>query len=270
MPPPTSPAGADAAQFAVSKPASPKNIGYAPGQYAGLYVEAMCQHLLALRALLNGDALTIGPWPLVRAELELAGRVAWLLEPALGPTSGERRVARFYLEATSSLQRERFTSGKFDNARARKLKRERDAKVVEARSVFGTFTPDLSGMGKIETWELHGEMMPGLGAGASKFVDLCLSKGAGLYDFLSDYSHPSLTAILRQTTAVDIEGITSRPWLTTLDTVEEQVRLACLIFYKACYLLVGYYALDESPLERWADTVPDAWFTAGIGPAAGS
>lgn len=270
VPPPTSPAGTYAAQFEAFKSDGPANLGHAPGQYSGLYVEAISQQLLALKALLKARAITVGLWPLVRAELELAGRVSWLLEPDLGPRSGERRVARFYLESVSSLQRERFTAGKFDKAQAKKLKSERDAKIFEARSVFGVFAPDLPGMDKIETWELHGEILPGLGAGALKFVDLCLSTGAGLYDILSDYSHPSLTAILRQTTAVDIGGITSRPWLTTLDTVQEQVRLACIISYKACHLLAGYYALDDSPLERWADSVPHSWFIAGVGDASGA
>lgn len=265
LPPPMSPAGADVAQFEAFKPNAPANVSHAPGQYAGLYVETISQQLLALKALLNARALTVGPWPLVRAELELAGRVAWLLEPDLGPRSGERRVARFYLESVSSLQRGRFTAGKFDKAQAKKLKSERDGKIAEARSVFGVFAPDLSGINKIETWELRGEILPGLGAGVSKFVDLCLSTGAGLYDFLSDYSHPSLTATLLQTTAVDIGGVMIRPWLTTVDTVEEQVRLACIIFYKACHLLAGYYALDDSPLERWAASVPTDWFSDGVG-----
>lgn len=102
VPPPTSAAGTDAAQFAAYKPDGPANVGHAPGQYAGLYVDAISQQLLALKALLDAKALTVGPWPLVRAELELAGRVSWLLEPNLGPKSGERRVARFYLESSRS------------------------------------------------------------------------------------------------------------------------------------------------------------------------
>ena len=192
------------------------------------------------------------------------------LEPDLGPKSGERRVARFYLEAIASLQRERFTAGKLDKTRAKQLKRERDARIAEAESVFGVFAPDLSGMDKIETWEMHGENMLGLGAGAAHFVDSCFTKGVGLYDFLSDFSHPSLTAILRQTPKVETDGVARRPWMTALDIVEAQARIGCLIFYKACYLLAGYYALDESPLERWADTVPAAWFTDGLVDTAGS
>lgn len=263
VPPPTSPAGADAAQFAVFKPDGPKNVGHAPGQYAGLYVDAMSQHLVALKALLDAKTLTVGPWLLVRAELELAGRVSWLLEPNLGPEPGERRVARFYLEAISSLQRERFTAGKLDRARAKQLKGERDAKIAEAKSVFGVFAPDLSGMDKVETWEIHGEKMLGLGAGATHFVDRCFTKGVGLYDFLSDFSHPSLTTILRQTTKVDTGGVARRPWLTALDIVEAQARIGCLIFYKACHLLAGHYALEPSPLENWAAAAPTAWFVDG-------
>lgn len=63
---------------------------------------------------------------------------------------------------------------------------------------------------------LGGKAMPGLGVGANYFVDTCFTKGVGLYDFLSDFSHPLLTAILRQTTKADADGVISRPWRTPL------------------------------------------------------
>jgi len=260
VPTSTTQAGTDAAQFAHFKSDGPPNVAFAPGQYAGLYVDAMGQQLQAVEALLRAQRLTLGPWPLVRAELEFAGRVAWLLEPKLGERSGERRVARFYLEVLSSLQRERFTAGKFDRARAKLVKREREAKLAEARSVFGEIDVDFSSMGKLAEWTIHGETLAGLGQGASLFVDVCFTNASALYDFLSDFSHPSLTALLRQTKKVEVDGVVRRPFVADGNAIEHQARLACVIFYKACHLVAAYYALDGAPLERWAGDAPSSWF----------
>src|SRR5687768_950593 len=89
----------DVEQFRKFNADGPANLEYAPGQFAGLYLDAIGQHVAALEALVRAARVSVAPWPLVRAELELAGRVGWLLEPDLGTLSGQRRVARFYLEA---------------------------------------------------------------------------------------------------------------------------------------------------------------------------
>lgn len=260
VPSPASSAGSDAIQFVESKPGGPTNIAFAPGQYAGLYVDGIGQHLLALETLVSAGRVTIAPWPLIRAELELAGRVAWLLEPDLGEQSGERRVARFYMELISSHQRERFTAGKLSRSREKEAKKARDAKLEEARSVFGSLELDFSSIDKIESWVISDESFKGLGEGARLFVQLCFLKSSGLYDFLSDYSHPSLTAFARQTSEIVSDGVTTRPWVVELDTVEHEVRLACLVFYKACQILAGYFNIEASALDRWAESVPPKWF----------
>lgn len=156
VPAATTPAGRDLRQFSEFKPDGPPNLAYAAGQSAGIYVNAIGRHVLALEALIRARQVAVAPWPLVRASLELAGRVAWLLEPDLGDRSGERRAARFYLETISSFQRERYTSGKHDKRQARQAKTARDANVAEASSVFGEIELDFA-IDKIETWVIHGE-----------------------------------------------------------------------------------------------------------------
>lgn len=69
----------------------------------------------------------------------------------------------------------------------------------------------------------------------------------------------------RQTTKTEINGVTTRPWVVGLDVVEHQARLACLILYKACHLVAGYYDIDASALERWANSVPSTWFNEELG-----
>lgn len=197
---------------------APANVGYAPGQHAGLYVDAICEHLRAMEALIASKRVTVAPWPLVRAELELAGRIAWLLEPELGVRSGTRRVARFYLEAISSFQRARYTASRTKSG-AKPAKAQRDAMIAEARSVFNGLDLDLTSMDKIESWTIADEEYLNVGAATTLFGRLCFANAAGLYDHLSDYAHPSLVSVLRQTTKFDLEGITTRPWVVPDDVV---------------------------------------------------
>ena len=260
VPTETSRIAADVRQFEKFNGTIPKNVGYAPGQFAGLYVDAIAQHVEAFEALIRTRRLTVAPWPIVRAALEVAGRVAWLLEPDLGERSGERRVARFYLESISSLQRDRYTVGKYDRARAKRVKRNRDAQIAEATAVYGDLNLDLSKIENIESWTIHDEPYLGLGAAVQRFTDLCFTEASGLYDHLSDYSHPSLLATTRQTTSGEGDGVTSRTWTVDVTTIEHQTRLTCLILYKAAHLIADYYDTDAALLERWADFATPAWF----------
>lgn len=258
---------ADVRQFESFNGTSPKNVGRAAGQFAGLYVDVISQHVAAFESLVRARRLTVGPWPIVRAALEVAGRVAWLVEPSLGAQSGERRVARFYLESISSLQRDRYTRGRYDNAQANRAKKSRDVQIAEAVGIFDDVQLDLSSMESIERWTIHGEAYVGLGAGVQRFTDLCFTEARGLYDHLSDYAHPSLLATVRQTTPAERDGITSRPWTTPLATVEHQARLCCLVLYKAAHLIAEYYEADTAVLEDWADAAPAAWFNTTPGGA---
>lgn len=259
-------AAADARQFRRSKASAPANVEHAVGQQAGLYADAIAQHILALEALLRARRVAVAVWPIVRAELELAGRVAWMLDPQVDDRAGEVRVARLYLEAISSLQRERFTASKLDGQSEKRAKRARDAKIAEAQVVFGEFSPDLSSPEKYESWSLAGESFLGVGRSATLFIERCFDASKGLYDVLSDYAHPSLLAIGRQTAPIVVGDVVTRPWTIDSRGLEEQVRLACLILYKACRLITGYYAIDASALERWADSVPGSWFADGADP----
>ncbi|QXE31676.1 MULTISPECIES: hypothetical protein [Microbacterium] len=258
-----SPAATEARQFREAKPDAPANVEHGAGQRAGLYVDAISQQLLAVEALLRARRVAVALWPLVRAELEFAGRAAWLLDPRVQVEAGEVRVARLYLEAISSLRRERYTAGKFDRGHGNRAKVLRDTKIAEARAIFGETAVeiDLSSPDLIETWTVAGQGMASLGGAAASFADLCFEgKTKVLYDSLSDYSHPSLLTVDKQSIPIEIDGVARRPWTVGRGVVAWQVRLACLIFYKACHLVAGYYAIDDSALEQWADGVPPEWF----------
>lgn len=204
-------------------------------------------------------SLTI--WPLVRAELEYAGRVAWLLEPLRDSDAGSRRVARALLEQLSSLQREKYTASKHSKPLEKKRKREREALLGSIKSLFpdDVHTP-LKSPEDIAEWKIGGQTMLTLGKANDFFVSLNFTSNKAMYDTLSDYSHPSVTALARQSVAEESEGVTFRSYPPDTDVLDYQVKLGCLILYKAAYTIAGYHGLDAAPLERWADTVPQHWF----------
>lgn len=253
-------AARDAREFREAKPDAPANVEHGVGQQAGLYVDAIGQHLLAVEALLRAHRVALALWPLVRAQLELAGRIAWLLDPRVDEPAGEARVARLYLEMISSLQRERFTAGKHDRRAEKVAKRLRDEKVQEARSLFDVVEVNFTST-EIGGWRIDSETLRGLGSAANDFAELAFNGNTkALYDWLSDYAHPSLLAVAKQTIPIEVDGVTRRPWVINWEVLTAQVRLACLIFYKACQFVGGYYAIDQSALERWAEGVEHAWF----------
>lgn len=247
--------------FRKAYPQAVKNVEYAPVQAATAYADLIRLQLAAISALLRAREVVGTLWPIVRAELEVAGRVAWLLHPTVEQPAAEVRVARYYLEAISSLQRARFTSGKYDQAAEKSNKARRDATIATAKGLFPDLALELGTPDVIGGWVLRGEPMMGLGAGANLFAKLFLSgSGKALYDILSDYSHPSLVSIESQTRLVDDGKVASNPWVVPPETVEHQCRWACTILYKTWHLISAYLQLDVSPLERWADGVPEEWF----------
>lgn len=263
--PPEAPVAFEADEVRRSLPDRPKNIEYAAGQLSGELVGAISLLLQAVATQLRArPLLSLTIWPLVRAELEYAGRVAWLLEPLQDSDAGSRRVARVLLEQLSSLQREKYTASKHSAPLEKQRKRERDALAVSIKSLFpdDVYTP-LQSPEQIAEWNIGGQTMLTLGKANDLFLSLNFTStksNKAMYDILSDYSHPSITALARQSVAVESEGVTFRTYPPAVEVLDYQVRLGCFILYKAAHTLAGYYGLNADPLERWAETVPEHWF----------
>lgn len=161
----------------------------------------------------------------------------------------------------SSFQRDRYTAGKFSKSAEKCSKTFRDQKIAEARDLFDHVDVDLSSPDRLGSWNIGGESLAGLGDAVGLFFDLNFrGEPRALYDVLSDYSHPSLSAIARQTMPVEVDGIAMRPWTVAIGMVERQIHYGCVILYKTAHLVASYYELDASPLEEWADAAPAEWF----------
>ncbi len=254
---------ADDARRSLSLPDRPKNIEYAAAQISGELVGATSLLLQAVATQLRARPLvSLTIWPLVRAELEYAGRVAWLLEPLQGSDAGSRRVARALLEQLSSLQREKYTASKHSKPLEKKRKREREALLDSIKSLFSDVHTPLESPDQIAEWKIGGQTMLSLGKANDLFVSLNFTSGKAIYDTLSDHSHPSVMALARQSVAEESEGVTFRSYPPNDEVLDFQARLGCLILYKAAHTIAGYHGLDADPLERWAKTVPQHWFNS--------
>lgn len=252
---------ADDARRSLSLPRQPKNLEYAAGHISGEMVGAISLLLQAIATQLRARPLApLTIWPLVRAELEYAGRVAWLLQPLEGDNDGSRRVARALLEQLASLQREKYTASKHSKPLGKKLRKDRDALREAIESLFpGDVDTPFESPKQIEEWRIGRESMLSLGKAIDLFIYLNAPKSKAMYDTLSDYSHPSITALAHQSVSEESGGVTFRSYPPDAELLDYQAKVGCLILYKAAHTIAGYYGLDDDPLERWADTVPH-WF----------
>lgn len=258
---PGSPMFDETARVRRSYPDLPKNIEYAASQFSGEFVGAISLLLQSIATQLRAQPLvSISIWPLIRAELEYAGRIAWMLEPLQDSDVGLRRIARASLELLASLQREKYTANKHSKPLSRDRKKQRDDLLAQIRSIFDDVATPMETPSQIENWTIGGQQMMSLGKANDLFLKLNFESNKAIYDSLSDYSHPSVTALTRQSVAVESRGVTFRSYPQDVDLLDYQVRLGCLILYKAAYSIANYYGLDTEPLERWDKAAPQHWF----------
>lgn len=263
-PRPDSAAALDAAEAKRELPAGVPNAEHAAGYMAGRMVDAIALLLQSLGTQLRAEPMVpLAVWPLVRAELEYAGRVAWLLEPLTGSAPAARRVARAMLEHASALQREKYTASKHSGPLAKTYKRNRDELLRRIGVLFSEVHTPLETPDQIGDWRIGGETMIGLGKASDLFLSQNFTKGSGVYDILSDRSHPSVMSLASQSVAEESEGVTSWTYPADPEVLDFQVRLGCLILYKSAHTISAYYGLNSAPLERWADETPAHWLDEG-------
>lgn len=241
----------------------PTNVEHAHGQMAGDMINAVVLLLRSIVTLLRAEPLiTLGIWPLVRAELEYAGRITWLLEPLSGGDAGRRRVARGMLEHLSAVQRQRFTAGKWNPAQAAKFKKVRTEIRSRVTALFEDVHTPLDAPEKIAEWTIGGEKMVMLGEGVDRFLTLNLTNGKALYDVLSDNSHPSVISLALQSFTTVHEGVRITTYPPIPRVLNMQVRLGCLTLYRSAITILDYFGHPHPALDLWAAHAPDRWFPA--------
>lgn len=239
----------------------PANLEYAHGQMAGQMVNAIVLQLQSVVTLLRADpVIPLGVWPLVRSELEYAGRVAWLLEPFPGEDVGALRVARGMLEHLAALQRQRFTAGKWDKQRAKQFSGKRDELLARIGGLFDDVDTPMDNPQEIDEWQIGGETMLPLGRAVNLYVKLNMTEGSALYDVLSDNSHPSVISLAFQSKTSVADGVASTAFPAIPRVVNFQIRLACSIAYRSALMILRYSGFSSPALDQWAAEAPARWF----------
>jgi hypothetical protein len=175
-----------------------------------LFIELAGQHLEGIAALVRARQVIVPLAPLARSLFEACSRVAWILEP-LPPRPSRvanidirKRAARitsiqledFTRAKTVSIALQHETAPKWGGA-VRKLRRDQ---------IPGRFWPsEIEDRGG--TLILCGQQLPGFRDGAEHFERIhgVEWKATGLYDYLSNASHPTPTTIF-EITASDALG----------------------------------------------------------------
>jgi hypothetical protein len=192
------------------------------------YLSMAGRHCLAVARLLAGREAFVSLMPLLRAQLEIYGRIAWFLEPADGAANRilpSRRVARHHMDVLASLCRRRYSaSRRGDPASAVKpLKRERDAVRHQILVLFPSAQLDWSEPGDEDHWHCGDDDYLGLGGGAVLFNRVMEAQAKGHYDSLSDFAHPSITTTRQLTRANQHNGYISHDWHVDIKDVGRQV-----------------------------------------------
>ncbi len=207
------------------------------------FSSAAVEHGEALAVVLRvGHTLTA---PMIaRGALESAQAACWLLEPTHGGigtaearVTAVQRAARGQLVELFSLRHYRDTLEKLvktspsDSAREGLTRARSELKELRA-SLVAAFGDGTIVNGDPSGWRLGGEALPGLTEVSEWFFQtMTLSRGLGVYDAVSGYTHPTLWALREHQHAepTDDGGVSSRgpsAW-TSSRACAQQLRRHC-------------------------------------------
>lgn len=208
---------------------------------ADVWLTEIAHHLGALGALYEQGEVVFAPLPLARTVLELAARVAYVLEPA---TSTSERAARAVIEdgyaSEAMAKAEKRSHGK--TTLYQDLRNRVAALRTEVETVFGS-----APVGGPHEWEVEGQRFIGPSESIRRFGDIQQAGRVheGIYDRLSTHAHPSLGALLFFDK--DDDG---RPTGIRIQQEETEAiaQNSLAFFYQAAKHFVSYAGWEPDPL----------------------
>lgn len=226
------------------------------GSGATRYLSVICRHSLGIAKLLSDGAVMMPIFPVVRAQVEAAGRATWLLEPLRSDrpsVTPRNRVARFYMEIYSGLCLHRYAAGR------RNAPKQEIAEIKAGRDKFRrdfidkAFGPEVdlrsTDRSKMAEWCVGGQPFLGLGGGAKLFNDICWPQARGTYDLLSNVSHPSLMTINLLTRPTEVGA---SEWVITDTMLAQQVLIAEACMRRVSNMVASYFGISDQGLEDWS------------------
>jgi len=220
------------------------------------YLSTAAEHMGGLGALYAAEEVAYPPPLLIRAVVEHAARVVWLLDNEIDVRD---RLARAYLDELFSRVEYKKTMGRLAGKGSdeyqdavNELKEIRS----EAAELFGEEAVDEQGEHRI-----RGATRPGLEDCVASLVgklmaDAPIPDARGVYDFVSNLCHPTRYTHDERWKVVDHEGkqrLASNVGPTDYD---RPARLAIAAFCEAVKHLVSYNGWERTQLDALLDRLP--------------
>ena len=224
------------------------------------FVSLICRHVHSVAALVHQREMYVSAWPILRAQLEAAGRLTWILEPhdsGVGLTA-KRRAARFFMEQLASACYHREALKGLKSKYASEAKAVRVHRANEIEWLFDT-SLTWSGVGSESSWKIGDDSYKSIAAGAQLFATHLLPDLGGVYGSLSGYSHPSLR-FLEDLLVESADGDMRRlNWVSSDELTSKQCLYSATIAYRAATMFCSYVGGPQDQLE----TAFDAWELVG-------
>lgn len=231
------------------------------------YLEIAAGHLGGLAALLRADEVMFSPQPLVRAIMENCARVFWVIGMTVDPPGV---LARAYLEEFHSCEYQKAaakrlgggctTTPEYIDARTR-----RTTVRARARAAFpGTTNADLSEDKPGRSIGAH--TLPSPTDGVTAMVEVLHHAAAGsitadvaegVYDFLSNHTHPTLYPIRQLRRYIDHGDHVGTELHLELESTERLLGAAVSAFYSALSFTMSFYDLPRGSHDALTTQIDD-------------
>ncbi|HEY5193485.1 MAG TPA: hypothetical protein VIJ39_06385 [Solirubrobacteraceae bacterium] len=240
-----SPAAQDAEALAKREPPTPVVIP----TVLYIYVTTAGEHLGGLGALYERHEVVYPPGPLLRAAVEHCARALWVVQRDGVPV--EDRLARAFLEVLLSAEQAKRTAKHLEGKMSDLYRQERERFAGTRRmaeQVFGESILDEDGRHRIRGQHLPspeecvGWMFGFLGQ------PLTDEAAVGIYDFLSNLSHPTLYPHMQMWEQPQRPGL-------TIDDHERRVRSAVAPFYNVLNMMISYNGWSSVCIDELRATV---------------
>jgi hypothetical protein len=214
---------------------------------------AATRYLTAISKLLRASEI-FALAPLIRSVYELSSRVTWLLDPRL---SVRERAARIYLTRLEDATRAKSTGKSLNHPDLVKLGHQ----VRSMRRSFLTsrfYPSEIADENGILT--VCGQKLPGIRAGLVLMDDVYRNgwNSPGIYDYLSDATHPTFYAAFESFDFIRSDEDGRLRWNVNLRDVTfpyRMTRASLLVFLSLWSLLAKYHDIDFPILGDLVDLI---------------
>jgi hypothetical protein len=220
------------------------------------YLSTAAEHLGGLGALYATKEVAYPPPLLIRAVVEHAARVVWLLDNEIDVRD---RLARAYLEELFGAVEYKKTIGRLAGKQSDEYKQAGEALKdlrKEAEGAFGEKVVDEDGVHRI-----RGASIPGLEDCVASLISKLMADAPipdvrGVYDRVSNLCHPTSHTHAERWKVVDHEGKQKLASNIGAADHDRPARLAMAAFCEAVKHLVSYNGWEHTQLDALMDRLP--------------